>query len=716
MPFRFRTSFEAAHMYTTISTGRTMVRLQLILSLLCVCVSVCVCGMERFGQVKSPLYPKPYPSNVHQQWNLEVPPGYQLQITFNYLDIEPSFNCYYDSLTVLHGKKILGKFCGQNSTDPHHPGNKPILSPSNSLKLVFLTDESNTETHQHLGFSAFYQAVDIDECASPDSDDSEPHCAQICLNTLGSYLCACYHGYKLRADQHSCVLDCGGGAFTEPEGVLLSPGYPNAAPLRVTCLYSISVQPGFQITLNFSDNFQIEQIDAQGQSCLFHWLQLSVPGEAPKKLCGDQSPGIIHTGSHTVDLEFHTDGHGQSGGFSLRYTTQRVECKIDGTIPNGRITPDFPKYFYRDYIQVRCDTGYKIMMGEKEIKSYKSMCQENGRWHLPLPECRIIDCGEPENLLNGEFNFLSGSNNQYMSVVQYKCHQPFYSFTEKNEVNFTCGADRKWRGEENAIVPPCFPVCGRPVVDIEGFGRVLGGTKATNNSFPWQVFLLTGGRGGAIVIGEKWLLTAAHNLEKIKEPTVEVKVYVGSNKVSSYLSPDGTHVVIHPLPVKSLHIHPGYKSPNYNNDIALIKLASPITFNAHVMPVCIPAQDTNLESFGWVSGFGVTETFDTSNYLRYIRLPIVDHKTCHSSIEALRKNNRDLSTLTENMFCAGLPEGGKDTCQGDSGSGFVMKNKDAFYAAGIVSWGVDCGKPGRYGVYTRIARYSNWIKKIMEEN
>lgn len=67
-------------------------------------------------------------------------------------------------------------------------------------------------------------------------------------------------------------------------------------------------------------------------------------------------------------------------------------------------------------------------------------------------------------------------------------------------------------------------MCGRPVADIEGFGRVLGGTKATNNTFPWQVFLLTGGRGGAIVIGEKWLLTAAHNLEKVKQPTDEVKV------------------------------------------------------------------------------------------------------------------------------------------------------------------------------------------------
>lgn len=70
------------------------------------------------------------------------------------------------------------------------------------------------------------------------------------------------------------IVDCSGGVFTEPEGVLSSPGYPNAAPLGVTCLYSISVQPGFQISLNFSDNFHIEQIDAQGPSCLFHWLQV----------------------------------------------------------------------------------------------------------------------------------------------------------------------------------------------------------------------------------------------------------------------------------------------------------------------------------------------------------------------------------------------------------------------------------------------------------
>lgn len=120
--------------------------------------------------------------------------------------------------------------------------------------------------------------------------------------------------------------------------------------------------------------------------------------------------------------------------------------------------------------------------------------------------------------------------------------------------------------------------------------------------------------------------------------------------------------------------------------------------------------------FRWVSGFGVTEEFSTANHLRYIGLPIVDQNVCHSSIETVKKKQIDVFTLTENMFCAGLPEGGQDTCQGDSGSGFVMKNNDAYYAAGIVSWGVDCGQPGRYGVYTRIARYTNWIQKTMEEN
>lgn len=58
---------------------------------------------------------------------------------------------------VKSDEKVLGRFCGKNSTDRFHPGHKPILTPGNRLRLIFHTDDLNHESH--LGFTAFYQAV-----------------------------------------------------------------------------------------------------------------------------------------------------------------------------------------------------------------------------------------------------------------------------------------------------------------------------------------------------------------------------------------------------------------------------------------------------------------------------------------------------------------------------------------------------------------------------
>lgn len=67
---------------------------------------------------------------------------------------------------VLYQKKVLGKFCGsENSADGHHPGTEPLLSPGNTLTLVFKSDSTNPERHQNVGFSAHYQA--IGELCSP---------------------------------------------------------------------------------------------------------------------------------------------------------------------------------------------------------------------------------------------------------------------------------------------------------------------------------------------------------------------------------------------------------------------------------------------------------------------------------------------------------------------------------------------------------------------
>lgn len=39
-----------------------------------------------------------------------------------------------------------------------------------------------------------------------------------------------------------------------------------------------------------------------------------------------------------------------------------VQCPFPGNLAKGRVTPVFSEYLYRDYIFVRCDPGYKLMM------------------------------------------------------------------------------------------------------------------------------------------------------------------------------------------------------------------------------------------------------------------------------------------------------------------------------------------------------------------
>lgn len=64
--------------------------------------------------------------------------------------------------------------------------------------------------------------------------------------------------------------------FEEPEGHLSSPGYPNPPAHAVFCQYVISVESGFTVTLNFSDNFHVESVPTErGPGCLHHWLEVT---------------------------------------------------------------------------------------------------------------------------------------------------------------------------------------------------------------------------------------------------------------------------------------------------------------------------------------------------------------------------------------------------------------------------------------------------------
>ncbi|KAI7806391.1 complement C1r-A subcomponent [Triplophysa rosa] len=675
-------------------------------------LKVCECEPLMFGEVSSPWYPQPYSTDLQEQWDLEVPKGYRIQLTINHLDIEPSPNCYYDSLLVKSDEKVLGTFCGKNSTDRFHPGHKPILAPGNRLQLIFHTDDLNHDSH--LGFTAFYQAVDIDECSTSSvENESDPPCSQICLNTLGSYVCACHHGYQLRPDNRTCILDCGGGVYTEPEGTISSPGYPDPSPLDLDCLYIISLQPGFTITLSFSQTFQIEQVNNQGPTCLFHWLQVSVPGKDPEKFCGDKSPGILYTGSHITQLEYHTDRHGQSQGWSLHYTTQRVKCPNPGKISHGKVTPTYPQYLYRDYIQVYCEPGYKLMMGEKEIKSFLSMCQSNGQWHMTLPACRIIDCGRPKSLLNGNVTNISGSDNHYLSSIEYRCDEPYYAFDGKPQVRYTCTRERKWTAVgHNDIIPPCLPVCGMNTEVLFG-GRVYGGKPAKLGQIPWHLLHRSNPRGAAFLISDQWALTAAHVVDGHENRTMQ---FTGGMI-------DETDQRSVTLKTEKIIIHPNYKKvgrdgheTNFNNDIALIKMSQQVKLGPNIRPLCLPKKSDGpvLEDMkGTISGFGGIKKETKSHLLRHGRVEEYSLEKCESF-------NLPVS---DNMFCAGNENERIDSCQGDSGGALFFPalgnaSPDQRYEVrGIVSWGPSiCGHPSFKGYYTKVHNYLDWVRETMANN
>lgn len=70
------------------------------------------------------------------------------------------------------------------------------------------------------------------------------------------------------------------------------------------------------------------------------------------------------------------------------------------------------------------------------------------------------------------------------------------------------------------------------------------------------------------------------------------------------------------------------------------------------------------------------------------------------------------------MLCAGWRSGKSDTCAGDSGGGLMCTQKRTtdgvvYEVQGITSFGKGCGGRNKYGIYTLVYNYLDWIEYIM---
>ncbi|KAL7043123.1 hypothetical protein ACKWTF_001400 [Chironomus riparius] len=268
--------------------------------------------------------------------------------------------------------------------------------------------------------------------------------------------------------------------------------------------------------------------------------------------------------------------------------------------------------------------------------------------------------------------------------------------------------------------------CGKPVI---GFGTVFYGTQIKRGAYPWIAALTKTENDrffcGGTIVSKNIVITAAHCMEGKQRNHVfdpkDIFVILGAHNLEARHEPDRVTAS-----VRAIHVHHDWNPfvVSFDADIAILELANNVNFNEFIQPICIaaPKSEAALKTDGVVVGFGRSENRRIENIARVITSPIHSHQFC--------ANSSDHETLlTHRTFCGGFANG-TSVCEGDSGSGLIVKHNGVYYLRGIVSASlydtlIGCNI-NSYSIYTDTLEFYSWIttgtddkvllQKTLEEN
>lgn len=104
-----------------------------------------------------------------------------------------------------------------------------------------------------------------------------------------------------------------------------------------------------------------------------------------------------------------------------------------------------------------------------------------------------------------------------------------------------------------------------------------------------------------------------------------------------------------------MYYNDGYQ---VDNDIGLLKLETPITYNDYIRPVCLPQHGVNLavvNSIQYITGWGLNEWGQLSDVLKQAKLTTLSNDVCGGAID----DNKICFSQTSPLISA---------CYGDSGT------------------------------------------------
>ncbi|XP_050426858.1 serine protease filzig-like [Adelges cooleyi] len=259
--------------------------------------------------------------------------------------------------------------------------------------------------------------------------------------------------------------------------------------------------------------------------------------------------------------------------------------------------------------------------------------------------------------------------------------------------------------------PDYRKVCGvRPLVRKNG--RIVGGTGSTFGEWPWQVLvkeatwlgLFTKNKCGGVLITQKHVITAAHCQPGFLANLVAVfGEYDISGEVESKRSISKN--------VKRVIVHRQYDAATFENDIALLELESPVSYDQHIVPICMPDDEDDFTGrMAVVTGWGrLKYGGGVPSVLQEVQVPIIENQVCQDMFETAGHSKSILSSF----LCAGYANGQRDSCEGDSGGPLMIeKDNGRWTLIGTVSHGIKCAAPYLPGVYMRTTYYKPWLQTI----
>ncbi|KAL4424333.1 hypothetical protein ABPG75_001634 [Micractinium tetrahymenae] len=247
---------------------------------------------------------------------------------------------------------------------------------------------------------------------------------------------------------------------------------------------------------------------------------------------------------------------------------------------------------------------------------------------------------------------------------------------------------------------------GAPAVDrpdsagLDGVQpRIINGQVDTQAKFPYASLILWDlgnayGTCSGSLVAPGFVLTAAHCFEENgrKALPAEVRVWIYGTWHN----------------VDTIMVHPGYRNLDNpasepSNDVAMLALAS----LSSVPPARLPRWDQPTPGMKvWAAGYGITETGQSSDRLRYTTLTVLDSGECPQGYD---------KTACPTGFADDFVAGGFAgyTCNGDSGGPIVRATKTGDVVVGFTSFGdINCYVPFSYYVriYDHRFQIAQWLQ------